>query len=128
MISKVSVVYLYVSDLDRSLAFYRDVLGLELERRGEDDHWAEVAFANGTRFALHLASHRAPRAPATVEVSFEVEDVDAAVAQVRAAGASVTETMHEPWGSRATVVDPDGYELGLFSPPRATPASRARGG
>ncbi len=118
MISRVSVVYLYASDLERSLAFYRDVLGLRLERHPHDEHWAEVAFANGTRFALHRATHRPPHAPATVEVSFEVEDVDAAVERLRAAGATVTQVMHEPWGSLATVVDPDGYELGLFAPPR----------
>lgn len=86
LVAGISVVYLYVSDLDRSLAFYRDLLGIPLERDPRDEHWAEVRFSNGTRFALHLASHRPPQAPATVEVSFEVEDVDAAVEQVRAAG------------------------------------------
>ena len=116
-VTGVSVVYLYVRDLHRSVAFYRDVLGVALERHPHDRHWAEVTFANGTRFALHLASHRPPQAPATVEVSFAVDDVDAMVERIRAAGMQVTNVMHEPWGSLATVVDPDGYELGLFAPP-----------
>lgn len=115
LVAGISVVYLYVSDLDRSLAFYRDLLGIPLERDPRDEHWAEVRFSNGTRFALHLASHRPPQAPATVEVSFEVEDVDAAVEQIRAAGGRVTTVMHEPWGSLATVADPDGYEVGLYA-------------
>ena len=116
-VTGISVVYLYVSDLDRSIAFYREVLGLALERHPHDHHWAEVTFANGTRFALHLASHRPPQAPASVEVSLEVDDVDAAVERVRGAGAEVANVMHEPWGSLATLVDPDGYEVGLFAPP-----------
>jgi predicted enzyme related to lactoylglutathione lyase len=116
VISRISVVYLYVADLDRSLAFYRDVLGLALERHPQDDHWAEVTFVNGTRFALHLASHRPPQAPATVEVSFEVADLEAALDRIRGAGVEPLTVTDEPWGSLATVADPDGYEIGLFAP------------
>jgi catechol 2,3-dioxygenase-like lactoylglutathione lyase family enzyme len=38
LVSRISVVYLYVSDMERSAAFYRDLLGIPLE--GDDD-WQE---------------------------------------------------------------------------------------
>ena len=54
-VSNISVVYLYVRDMERSLAFYRDLLGIPLEG---DEHWAEAAFPGGTRFALARGSRR----------------------------------------------------------------------
>ena len=49
-VSNISVVYLYVRDMERSLAFYRDLLGIPLEG---DEHWSETTFPGGARFALH---------------------------------------------------------------------------
>jgi hypothetical protein len=40
-VSNVSVVYLYVRDMERSLTFYRDLLGIPLE--GDED-WTEATF------------------------------------------------------------------------------------
>ena len=46
-VSGISVVYLYVRDLERSLAFYRDLLGIPLEG---DEH----SLFREYRFASHL--------------------------------------------------------------------------
>jgi predicted enzyme related to lactoylglutathione lyase len=43
-VSNISVVYLYVRDMERSLAFYRDLLGIPLEG---DGHWTEATFPGG---------------------------------------------------------------------------------
>ncbi len=51
-VSNISVVHLYVRNIERSLAFYRDLLGIPLEG---DAHWVETTFPGGTRFALHAA-------------------------------------------------------------------------
>jgi lactoylglutathione lyase len=114
VVSGLSVVYLYVRDLDRSLAFYRDVLGIPLE--GSDGTWAEARLGP-TRFALHAVHAGAgePRS-GTVRVDFEVEDIDQAAARLEAAGVSVGEIQRERYGSHCTFVDPDGYELELFQP------------
>ena len=114
LVSRVSVVYLYVSDMERSLRFYRDLLGIPLE--GDDD-WAEATLG-GTRFALH-ATHEGigELSAGTIHVSLEVADVDAAAERLRAEGVETRETMRDDWGTAVEVVDPDGYRVYLFQPP-----------
>jgi lactoylglutathione lyase len=114
-VSGISVVYLYVRDMQASLSFYRDLLGIALEG---DEHWAETTFDQGTRFALH-ATHEGvgELTSGTVNISFEVEDIDAATASLRAQGVEVGETLRDEWGSAADVVDPDGYTINLFQRP-----------
>ncbi len=114
LVSRVSVVYLYVSDMDRSLRFYRDLLEIPLE--GDDD-WMEATLG-GTRFALH-ATHEGigELSEGTIHVSLEVADTDAAAERLRAQGVETRETMRDEWGTALEVVDPDGYRVYLFQPP-----------
>jgi predicted enzyme related to lactoylglutathione lyase len=114
LVSRVSVVYLYVSDMTRSLRFYRDVLGIPLEG---DESWAEATLG-GTRFALH-ATHEGigELSSGTVHVSLEVADADAAAARMRDAGIEVQESMRDEWGTAIEIVDPDGYRIYLYEPP-----------
>ena len=114
LVSRVSVVYLYVSDMERSLRFYRDLLGIPLE--GDDD-WAEATLG-GTRFALH-ATHEGigELSAGTIHVSLEVADADAAAERLRAEGVETRDTMRDDWGTAIEVVDPDGYRVYLFEPP-----------
>jgi predicted enzyme related to lactoylglutathione lyase len=114
-VSNISVVYLYVRDMERSLAFYRDLLGISLDG---DEHWTEAAFPGGARFALHAAPEgKNDLSSGTVSVSLEVENVDRATARLRDHGVEVGETMREDWGTAADVVDPDGYTITLFQRP-----------
>ncbi len=115
LVSRVGVVYLYVSDMERSAGFYRDVLGIPLE--GDDD-WREASLG-GVRFALHRTREGVGAlSSGTIHVNLEVADIDAAAERLRAAGAEVGETMRDDWGSALDVADPDGYRLYLFQPPR----------
>lgn len=109
-----NVVWLYVRDVARSAAFYGEVLGVPVEG---DDEWAEGRFPDGTRFGLHRATNGEPRTPNTVVVDFEVEDIDRAVAGLRAAGVRTGEISREPYGSSCEFVDPDGYRLNVYQPP-----------
>lgn len=114
LVRRLNVVYLYVSEIERSVGFYRDLLGIPLE--GDDD-WQEASL-DGTRFALHR-THEGIGEPSsgTIHVNLEVADLDVATERLRAAGVEVEETMREEWGAAAKVLDPDGYELFLFQPP-----------
>jgi predicted enzyme related to lactoylglutathione lyase len=114
LVRRLNVVYLYVSEMERSVAFYRDLLGISLE--GDDD-WQEASLG-GTRFALHRAHEGlGPLTAGTIHVNLEVADLHAATRRLREAGVAVEETMREEWGAAARIVDPDGYELFLFQPP-----------
>jgi lactoylglutathione lyase len=114
LVSRVSVVYLYVSDMERSVRFYRDLLGIPLE--GDDD-WREATLG-GTRFALHATREGIGElSSGTIHVSLEVADADAAAERLRAKGIETRETMRDEWGTALEVVDPDGYRVYLFQPP-----------
>lgn len=115
LVSRISVVYLYVSDMERSTAFYRDLLGIPLEGDGD---WQEASLA-GVRFALHQTHEGiGDLSSGTIHVNLEVDDVDAAAERLRAAGIGVGEPMRDEWGAALEVSDPDGYRLYLYQPPR----------
>jgi lactoylglutathione lyase len=114
LVSRLNVVYLYVSEMERSLGFYRDLLGIPLE--GDRD-WQEAALG-GTRFALHLAHEDiGPFSSGSVRVNLQVADLDTATERLRAVGVEVEETMRDDWGAAARITDPDGYQLYLIQPP-----------
>jgi catechol 2,3-dioxygenase-like lactoylglutathione lyase family enzyme len=114
IVSRISVVYLYVKDMDRARAFYRDLLGIPLS---DDPHWAEAKL-DGLRFALH-EWHEGVGDPAsgTVNVDFEVSDIDAAAQRLRDAGVAVGEISRQEFGAFCEFTDPEGYTLELFQPP-----------
>jgi lactoylglutathione lyase len=115
LVRGINVIYLYVSQMERSLAFYRDLLGIPLEGDGD---WQEARLGD-TRFALHRAHGGVGGLSAgTIHVDFEVADLDAAAEGLRDAGVDVKETMRDEWGSAVEIGDPDGYRLYLFQPPR----------
>jgi catechol 2,3-dioxygenase-like lactoylglutathione lyase family enzyme len=98
-----------VADIDRSLAFYRDVLGLTPYFRWQDN--AAGLYTESLELYLARTEHPAPS-----RVAVFVDDADAALEQYRAAGAEIAtdiETM--PWGLRGfTVRDPDGNLVGVW--------------
>ena len=115
----------FVDDLPRMVAFYRDVLGVEIEGAGDGPH-AEFKH-EGIRFAMfsrpafpkiipELAGHEV-KLSGGLNTSFELAidlprfaDVDPAYRRAVAAGARpVIEPRDEPWGMRSSMVaDPEG--------------------
>jgi lactoylglutathione lyase len=139
-----------VSDLDRSVAFYRDVLGLELVNQWDSEQpylRTIVGFPDASlRIALlrlpaspagrsghhiELLEYRSPRGqrtdprtcnPGNVHVSFLVDDLDAAYAELSAKGvrfksAPVAIDHGRNRGARAVyLLDPDDITLELVQP------------
>ena len=86
LVHRLNVVYLYVSEMERSLGFYRDLLGIPLE--GDED-WQEASLGE-TRFALHLAHEGiCPLSAGSIHVNLEVVDLDAATERLHTAGVEV---------------------------------------
>ena len=115
-------VVLFVSDLERALAFYTRTLGLELQHRTEK--YAQMK-AGTTRLSLYTrdavagtlgiaVEQPSPRA-AAFELGFKVSDCDAAFAELVAAGApAVVPPTTRAWGQRTAYVrDPDGNLIEL---------------
>jgi methylmalonyl-CoA/ethylmalonyl-CoA epimerase len=87
-----------VHDLDAALAFYRDGLGLEVtERRQEDQEGVEIAFLSAGEGEIELlqplddnsgvARFLEKRGEGLHHICLAVEDVEAAMERLRAAGA-----------------------------------------
>lgn len=103
----------FVESLERSVAFYRDVVGLAV--RVEGDGYIEFDLDN-TKFALfergklpELIGRDRGQAPCG-EVAFVVDDVDAEAARLRDAGVEIlTGPVDRPWRQRTLhFADPDG--------------------
>ena len=105
-----SYVTLMVKDMDRSIKFYVDEMGLELKSR-HGDFWAEVQ-APDVLIGLHPIGDSAEK-PSTgsVSIGFMVEDFAGALQRLKdrkVSFESVTETAE---ASSAYLTDPDGYQL-----------------
>ena len=85
--------------------FYRDALGvpLEEEHHGPELHWG--CDLDGIHFAIHSRNEKV--ATPCVAISFEVEDVDKAVAELRGRVKVEMEPFSLPFGRLASVRDPD---------------------
>ena len=120
---------LAVTDVDRSVAFYRDRIGFEVEALYDDPPYATLTLA-GTRLSLaeqgHPAEDRpgvamtAPADPGRANVVLVVETDDARAEHRRLADAGVrflAEPYGPPWGGcRFFCVDPDGYLVEIEQP------------
>jgi catechol 2,3-dioxygenase-like lactoylglutathione lyase family enzyme len=152
-LARLTHVGISVSDLERSLRFYRDALGFEREHElhvagepvdtllrlhGADLH-AVYLMRDGVRIELlHFASPPAPppRTRAMHEhglthLSFRVTDLEATLAALRAAGERVLEETiirFPEFGSAACfITDPDGQLIELVQAP-GDPAAPPRSG
>lgn len=114
MVAGTSVVWLPVSDIDRSITFYRDRLGLT-EIRREDD-WAQLD-ANGLHIGLN--AKESPNGHGGAVIAFQPEnELESAVRKLRDGGVDIAGGISEhPWGRVATFKDPDGNDLQLYEPP-----------
>lgn len=96
-----------VEQLDRALALYRDVLGLELARQYGEFAWLT------TREGVEVMLHERPTTASetAVSIGFLADDLDGVVARWAAAGGRVIDPPAlQPWGERmAVVADADGH-------------------
>jgi lactoylglutathione lyase len=116
-------VVLVVGDIDRSLSFYVDTLGLPLGHRSGpyaqlDTGTTRLALYERTAMAETLRVDELQPAAATApafEVGFKVDDVDAAFDELVGAGVPVVvPPTDRHWGQRTAYVrDPDGHLVEL---------------
>jgi len=124
---------LFVEDIDTSIGFYAG-LGFAVERREHDYaslRWGEAILGLGPIAKLppsgpgpgFTQERVATSRGAGVEIVLEVDDLETALAAVRAAGHPVAdEPRDRPWGLRDfRLTDPDGYYLRLTTPSGVRP-------
>ncbi|OFI37118.1 lyase [Arthrobacter sp. SW1] len=117
-----------VNNLDESLAFYRDALGLEVRNDVGSDgqRWVTLGSASQPDLELVLSEPHAGRSQDDGDalqvlltkgvlpvIVFRTDDVDATFETLRAAGAEVLqEPIDQPWGPRDCAFrDPSGNHV-----------------
>ncbi len=99
------------------LAFYRDVLGLKVDRAHPSEDAAELVdfdLGNDQWFTLMPEAFLGRSAGTGAGVVFEVDDIDAALEAVRASVKKADEKAQDYPGCRtASFEDPEGNKVGL---------------
>lgn len=113
MIKKIYAVWLYVSDIDKSLEFYKYKIGLEVKLRNED--WIEFDLGNTSFAILKRAEEKGAVIPQKTRIMFEVNDIDQCKMQLLNFRVTlVGDIRDESYGRLLTFEDPDGHWLELF--------------
>ncbi len=112
MITHIEIVSLPVTDQDRALRFYRDVLGFFLLRDGtfpagdREMRWFEMGLPAGqTKIALTTWF---PEMPKVTGLVLFASDLERERQEIRSRGVDATEIVESPWGRWFSFADPDG--------------------
>jgi lactoylglutathione lyase len=114
-----------VSDMDQTIRFYTDVLGLEVAERKTSPRGSHLAFLKvpNSEELIELASFP-PSGPVKVQedlvhLAFEVDNLDATIREFTAKQVKITDgPTQSSSGSRFVFIDaPDGYEIELIERP-----------
>jgi lactoylglutathione lyase len=114
-----------VSDMEQTIQFYSDVLGLEVLERKVSPRGSHLAFLKvpNSEELIELTSFP-PSGPVRVQedlvhLAFQVESLDDTIASFNAKGVKVTDgPTQTSSGSRFIFIDaPDGYEVELIERP-----------
>jgi len=124
MFDRINYAMIVVSDMNRSVTFYRDQLGFKL--RFQSEEWTEFETGD-TTLALHLTpkpplsgterrklTDRRKSAAGTVTLGLNVTNLDQAVADLKGRGVQfvMEPTLRQKEGIRLAVfVDPDGCHI-----------------
>jgi len=128
--------HITVNDVDESLAFYRDALGLEVRNDVASDgfRWVTLGSAAQPDLEIVLSEPHAGRSQTDGDALqelltkgvlpmsvFRTDDLDATFEKVRASGAEVLqEPIDQPWGPRDCAFrDPSGTTVRISQAPKA---------
>lgn len=138
MITNISLVSVWVKDIDESLAFYTDVLGFEAKediQLGPDFRWCTVAHPAQPELSVHLttpskplsddliaAMRRAQESGGLPGIGLNVDDCQATYETLSAKGVEFVQTPEQrPYGVEALMRDNSGNWMVLVEPRDFTP-------
>ncbi|MCK5920131.1 MAG: VOC family protein [Methylococcales bacterium] len=115
--SKIGSICYYVSNIEKTEEFYRDILGLEMQRMGDDgsgNDWLLAKTVNDLELIFFKQDSRPGNSPIIV---FDIPDggIDDIVSGLSEKGVTiVTPVSHAPGGWSADFTDPDGHPISMY--------------
>ena len=116
MFDRIGAVILLVSDMKRSVKFYRDTLGMEMKEKSKD--WTEFS-TRGTVLALHPSRRKRFSKSNSMLVGFSVSDFDDVCNGLKKKKVKFyKKPKEEPFGKHAIIQDPDGHLISIVQMPQ----------
>jgi catechol 2,3-dioxygenase-like lactoylglutathione lyase family enzyme len=112
-VTHIDHVSVLITDVARSRAFYRDLLGLKEMAKPKTFDFIALWFDLGGQ-QLHLLRKENPDAKSARHFALSVADVPAARSYFRECGISIEETTKIPGADRFFVYDPDGNRIEII--------------
>ena len=114
---KVKYATMAVADMDESIEFYTEVMGLEIESRHNPRPGLTITLLKGEGDAMIelIEDKENPRETGLFSVGMEVEDINTTVNELRSKGARITmEPIAITVGTLAFLEDPNGAQIALI--------------
>jgi len=120
---RIDHILLEVGDLEKSIAFYHDFLGLQIKSQSRIFAMLQSGnvgvFLSSTHWDWDQKRPTNARPGWGMYPHFEVADVAATVERARKAGYRIAQEPRKySWGTEAFVADPDGYIWALINSPK----------
>jgi len=112
---KLPYLTLWAVNFDQEKNLYKEILGLPVDQ--ENDNF--IMFdTKGSRLAFHRLKRGGRLDRQTVELHFEVDNVDEVYSSLQGKGVKFDDRpVNRPWGSRmASFRDPEGYVVEIIGP------------
>jgi lactoylglutathione lyase len=118
-IKRIGNIILEVKDLDASIKFYHEILGMPI--KNERRNWVDLGRESGGVLSLHPASITTSHSTSSKEngilIGLTVGDLNSAMDELNSAKVEVFRDIQERQaGKNAVILDPDGYMISLFEP------------
>lgn len=116
MFKRLGAAILLVENMNRSIAFYRDILGMKIKDESPD--WVEFRNeSSGAVLALHPRKTRSLRSPYML-VGFNVNDIDNLCKELVNKNVKFYKKLtQESFGKHAIIEDPDGHLISIAEVP-----------
>jgi len=122
LFTKVGTVILLLSDMERSVEFYKDLLGFPVKTKTQSPDWVEF-FNRETTLSLHAikkgkgssnVDKKDTKLGTGTLVGFMVSDIESTVQFLKENNVKFfKELREEPFGKHAIVEDPDGHLISI---------------
>ena len=121
-------VIIAVSNLEKSVKFYNEIIGMPIKNKREN--WVELG-KQGATVILHPASTKINTGTSIengIVIGLVVGDIQSAIQELKSQKVTIYRDIEShKAGTNAIVLDPDKYMISLFEPAPPDSAKQARG-